>query len=132
MVIAPSMANTAASSRLADLQCVLLASKDAVSFLAVNGVPLFFAGIDNQYVPILKLVHKCRRQINIQCQLTTKCMMLSSLVCSDPFILPTVQIDKGGIPFILKGADVMCPGVTSPGGKLPDNLEAGAIVVLEL
>jgi PUA domain protein len=35
-------------------------------------------------------------------------------------LLPTCQIDKGGIPFIIGGANVMIPGMTSKGGRLPE------------
>ena len=31
-----------------------------------------------------------------------------------------MQIDKGGIKFIINGANVMAPGLTSPGGKMED------------
>ena len=31
-----------------------------------------------------------------------------------------MQIDKGGIRFIMNGADVMCPGLTSAGGMMCD------------
>lgn len=42
-----------------------------------------------------------------------------SHVCSpDPFILPHQQVDKGAIKFVLSGANIMCPGLTSPGAKL--------------
>jgi PUA domain protein len=27
-------------------------------------------------------------------------------------------VDKGAIKFVLSGANIMCPGLTSPGGKL--------------
>ena len=36
---------------------------------------------------------------------------------SDPFILPQQQVDKGAIRFILSGANIMCPGLTSAGAK---------------
>lgn len=36
----------------------------------------------------------------------------------DPFILPHQQVDKGAIKFVLSGANIMCPGLTSPGAKL--------------
>ena len=36
----------------------------------------------------------------------------------DPFILPKQQVDRGAIRFILSGANIMCPGLTSPGGKM--------------
>ena len=31
-----------------------------------------------------------------------------------------VQVDKGAIKFVLKGANIMCPGLTSPGGHMDD------------
>lgn len=31
-----------------------------------------------------------------------------------------LQVDKGAIKFILGGANIMCPGFTSPGGRLPE------------
>lgn len=37
---------------------------------------------------------------------------------SDPFILPIQQVDKGAIKFVLSGANIMAPGLTSPGGKM--------------
>jgi malignant T-cell-amplified sequence len=30
-----------------------------------------------------------------------------------------VTVDKGAIPYLLGGANVMCPGLTNPGGTLP-------------
>lgn len=38
---------------------------------------------------------------------------------ADPFILPTVKVDRGAIRFLLAGAHMMCPGFTSAGGSLP-------------
>uniref|UniRef100_UPI0038B6045C MCTS1 re-initiation and release factor n=1 Tax=Sus scrofa TaxID=9823 RepID=UPI0038B6045C len=40
------------------------------------------------------------------------------LTVNDPFILPHQQVDKGAIKFVLSGANIMCPGLTSPGAKL--------------
>lgn len=37
----------------------------------------------------------------------------------DPFLLPKVGIDRGAIRFLLAGAHMMCPGLTSAGGCLP-------------
>ena len=37
----------------------------------------------------------------------------------DPYILPKVRIDRGAIRFLLAGAHMMCPGLTSAGGYLP-------------
>lgn len=47
---------------------------------------------------------------------------------SDPFILPHQQVDKGAIKFVLSGANIMCPGLTSPGAKLYP-AEADTVVV---
>ena len=38
---------------------------------------------------------------------------------TDPFVLPKVGIDRGAIRFLLAGASMMCPGLTSKGGWLP-------------
>lgn len=46
----------------------------------------------------------------------------------DPFILPHQQVDKGAIKFVLSGANIMCPGLTSPGAKLYP-AEADTVVV---
>lgn len=61
---------------------------------APNGELLFFKQRDGPYIPTLRLVHKY------------------------PFILPHMQVDKGAIRFVLSGANIMCPGLTSPGAKM--------------
>ena len=40
-----------------------------------------------------------------------------------------MQVDKGAIRFIIGGANVMCPGFTSPGGALPEQLPVDTPVV---
>ena len=47
----------------------------------------------------------------------------------DPFMLPWMQVDKGAIRFILSGANIMCPGLTSPGAKMSE-VEAGTVVAI--
>lgn len=32
------------------------------------------------------------------------------------------QVDRGAIKFVLAGANIMCPGLTSPGGALNDEV----------
>ena len=52
---------------------------------------------------------------------------------TDPFILPAVKVDRGAIRFLLAGANMMCPGLTSAGGYLPPDdapLEAGTPVAI--
>ena len=57
----------------------------------------------------------------------------SSLRCitsfADPFMLPWLQVDRGAIKFILSGANIMCPGLTSKGAKMETVLPEDTIVV---
>ena len=46
----------------------------------------------------------------------------------DPFFLPMEQVDKGAIRFVLSGANIMCPGLTSKGAKMTP-VEKGTVVV---
>ena len=40
-----------------------------------------------------------------------------------------LQVDRGAIKFVLSGANIMCPGLTSPGGALDDEvLEESPVV----
>lgn len=43
--------------------------------------------------------------------------------------MTTVQVDRGAIKFVLSGANIMCPGMTSKGGKLEQDFKAGTPVV---
>ena len=78
------------------------------NLLVHNKVPLFFSIRDSPYIPTLRLVHQY------------------------PGIMEgkVIQIDKGAIPFVLGGANVMSPGLTNPGGYLTDGLEENDIVVI--
>ncbi|KRX09126.1 PUA-like domain [Pseudocohnilembus persalinus] len=68
---------------------------------------LFFQKDHDEYIlPTLKLVHRY------------------------PDLLPKMQIDKGGIKFILQGSNVMCPGLTSAGGKIDEKAEVGHPVAI--
>lgn len=51
----------------------------------------------------------------------------------DPYILAPLKIDRGAIRFVLAGAQIMCPGLTSKGGELPSAdgaLAAGTSVAI--
>ena len=60
-----------------------------------------------------------------------------------PNCFTRLRIDRGAIRFVLSGATLMAPGLTSPGGRLPgdpedpegtygkEDLEAGTPVVIE-
>ncbi|TKS72175.1 Malignant T-cell-amplified sequence 1 [Collichthys lucidus] len=75
-----------------------------IEILTVNGELLFFRQREGPFYPTLRLLHKY------------------------PFILPHQQVDKGAIKFVLSGANIMCPGLTSPGAKLYP-AEADTVVV---
>ena len=39
------------------------------------------------------------------------------------------QVDRGAIKFVLSGANIMCPGLTSPGGLMDDEVDEETPVV---
>ncbi|ODV90750.1 hypothetical protein CANCADRAFT_57186 [Tortispora caseinolytica NRRL Y-17796] len=53
------------------------------------------------------------------------------LVHKYPECFPMVRVDRGAIKFVLGGANIMCPGLNSKGGQLPDqNIEKGQPVIV--
>ncbi|KAF4659330.1 Malignant T-cell-amplified sequence 1 [Perkinsus chesapeaki] len=87
-------------------QNVLVKCKDHVQLFAVNGEVLFFQLRDGPWIPTLRTVHRF------------------------PTMMPLVRVDRGAIKFVLKGANIMTPGLTSPGGALPEHLEKDQIVAV--
>lgn len=80
--------------------------EDKISVYLMDGEVVAFGKFDELY-PSLRLVHKW----------------------ADCF--PSVKVDRGAIKFVLSGANIMCPGLTSPGAALPEeNLEEGTVVVV--
>ncbi|KAI8798869.1 malignant T-cell-amplified sequence 1 [Biomphalaria glabrata] len=69
------------------------------------GEVLFFRQREGPLYPSLRLLHKY------------------------PFILPHMQVDKGAIRFVLSGANIMCPGLTSPGARMT-NVDKDQIVAI--
>lgn len=88
-------------------------SREHVSILALHGEPLFFQHFDGPYFPVLRLLHRCKSEV-----LRTPFYAETSLV-ADPGLLPPVRVDRGAIKFVLAGANIMCPGLTSPGASTP-------------
>lgn len=41
-----------------------------------------------------------------------------------------LRVDKGAIKFVLSGANIMCPGLTSPGATIHDEVEEGTAVAI--
>ncbi|KAL2262554.1 hypothetical protein VTK26DRAFT_981 [Humicola hyalothermophila] len=75
---------------------------DRVSLYVADGRPLFYQqDTDGVLLPHLRLVHRF------------------------PRCFPSVRIDRGAIRFVLSGATLMAPGLTSKGGRLPVPVERG-------
>ncbi|XP_077983879.1 malignant T-cell-amplified sequence 1-like isoform X2 [Glandiceps talaboti] len=72
----------------------LIKCHEHIEVYCVGNEVLFFRQRDGPYFPSLKLLHKY------------------------PIILPQQRVDRGAIRFILSGANVMCPGLTSAGATL--------------
>ncbi|KAI5865125.1 translation machinery-associated protein 20 [Durotheca rogersii] len=68
---------------------------DRCTLYVLEGQPLFFQHDTATLLPHLRLVHRF------------------------PGAFPSVRIDRGAIRFVLSGATLMAPGLTSPGGRLP-------------
>eukprot|EP00741_Cyanophora_paradoxa_P019173 tig00021123_g18512.t1 len=77
-----------------------------ISLVCIDKEPLFFQERDGPFFPTLRLLHKY------------------------PFILPHMQCDKGAIKFVIGGANVMCPGLTSKGAKMAEVPGNSAVAVM--
>lgn len=100
----------------------LYCSHDHIEIIVnTAGDLLFFRQREGLWMPTLRLFHKCMLIFYIR--LCIKCNWFA-----DPFFLPMQQVDKGAIRFVLSGANIMCPGLTSPGAKMTD-VPKGTIVV---
>lgn len=88
-------------------QIISLKCEDRIQLYSLENEVVLFQHFDDDLIPTLKVVHKY------------------------PECFPKVQVDRGAIKFVLSGANIMCPGLTSAGGKLPEeNLEEGSIVAV--
>lgn len=56
-------------------------------------------------------------------------LLIYANIWSDPNIMKKFQVDRGAIKFVLSGANIMCPGLTSPGGVLDNEVEEETPVV---
>ncbi|KAL5229277.1 hypothetical protein ABZP36_017542 [Zizania latifolia] len=77
----------------------VLMSQNHLNLVVVNNVPLFFNIRDGPYMPTLRPLHQY------------------------PDIMKKFQVDRSAIKFVLSRANIMCPGLTSPGGVLDDEVE---------
>eukprot|EP00249_Psilotum_nudum_P008760 c21492_g1_i1 orf=184-729(+) len=85
---------------------VVAKCQNHINLVVVNNVPLFFNVRDGPYMPTLRLLHQY------------------------PSIMKQFVVDRGAIKFVLAGANIMCPGLTSPGGALNDDVPAEAPVAI--
>lgn len=79
---------------------------DHVQLVIVHGRPLFFAQRDGPWFPTLRLLHQY------------------------PNMMIKLQSDLGAIKFVLQGANIMCPGLTSPGASMPAQVPAESPVAI--
>ena len=78
---------------------VLGKCENKVSVVLVDDEPLFFNQRDGPYFPTLRLLHKY------------------------PDMMPKLRVDKGVIKFVISGANIMCPGLTSAGATIHDECD---------
>ncbi|KAH6631459.1 hypothetical protein F5144DRAFT_219494 [Chaetomium tenue] len=77
---------------------------DRVALFVIDGHPIAYQQDNNRVLlPHLRLVHRF------------------------PHCFPTVRIDRGAIRFVLSGATLMAPGLTSAGGRLPIPVDRDAL-----
>lgn len=98
-----------------------------------SGELLFFRQREGPWLPTLRLLHKCKL-ILILLLITGFFLENLNILkrrifnCLDPFFLPKQQVDKGAIRFVLSGANIMCPGLTSKGAQMTP-VPKGTVVV---
>lgn len=83
---------------------------DRIQLYTLDNTPLFYQHMDDPLIPHLKIIHKY------------------------PDAFPALRIDRGAIRFVLSGAALMVPGLTSAGGRLPPQDSAckpGDVVVIK-
>nr|CAB3263706.1 malignant T-cell-amplified sequence 1-like [Phallusia mammillata] len=79
---------------------------DHIEILSISEECQFFKQRDGPWFPTIKLLHKY------------------------PCILPKQQVDRGAIKFVLSGANIMCPGLTSKGAKLDEDCKLNQVIAL--
>ncbi|CAD7939534.1 unnamed protein product [Amoebophrya sp. A25] len=81
-------------------------TKSKIQMVIVDEEVIFFQPTDKseKWFPTLRVLHKY------------------------PSMMPKFQVDTGAIKFVLKGADIMCPGLTHPTGGAMEDVPAGTCV----
>lgn len=71
---------------------------DHVQVFVMKQTPIFFAERDGPWYPTLRLLHQY------------------------PEMMKKLRVDKGALKFVMSGANIMCPGLTSPGATIHDEV----------
>jgi len=82
----------------------ILSCPDKVEILIVDDVPCFYNHRGGQYLPTLRILHQY------------------------PELLPKQVCDRGAIPYMLKGANMMCAGLTHEKAVLNESIAKDAYV----
>lgn len=77
-----------------------------LGMVVVDSEPLFFNNRDGVYFPTLRLLHKY------------------------PLMMNRLRVDRGAIKFVLSGANIMCPGLTSAGATMHDDVPEETAVAI--
>mmetsp|Transcript_35200 Transcript_35200/g.56554 ORF Transcript_35200/g.56554 Transcript_35200/m.56554 type:complete len:186 (+) Transcript_35200:180-737(+) len=96
----PQLEQEGVLDELMPKKCTMIVAKtdQKANVVLVDNVPLFFQLRDGPYFPTLKLLHKY------------------------PDCMAKLRVDKGAIKFVFGGANIMCPGLTSSGAVIHDNV----------
>ena len=84
------------------MECKLKAPHNDITLITVNSTIIFIQNSECM-IPHLRILHQ------------------------HPHLLKKMQVDKGAIKHVISGANIMCRGLTSPGGLMQD-AEEGEIV----
>ncbi|XP_022746171.1 malignant T-cell-amplified sequence 1 homolog [Durio zibethinus] len=104
-----------------------LSLQNHLNLVLLNSVALFLNIRDGPYMPTLQLLPP------ISCQLKRSLVfltMISSTFFYNALCVTYLQVDRGAVKFVLAGANIMCPGLTSLGGALDDEVEAETPVAI--
>jgi predicted ribosome-associated RNA-binding protein Tma20 len=74
------------------------ASPNYMQVAIVHNTPLFFSEREGRWFPTMRILHQY------------------------PDMMPKLRCDQGAIKFVLSGANIMCPGLTSPGATIHDEV----------
>lgn len=99
-----------------------------------QGELIFFQCRSGPFIPTLKFLHRCKfaptECRRVPSDILDSHAWLSLLFGADPDILPKYQVDRGAIPFVLSGANIMAPGLTSKGGRMDDVPNEAVVAIM--